>query len=725
MISRLVKILGFLLGALSALALVLGLYLHATWDGKVVRRDLARQVRERTLRPLAMESVPKLAFRPAPTVVIEGLALGERGAPGIPLRIGRVEAGVALWPLLRGKLEVRSLRLADLDATLVRNHEGWSLADLNRGLRLETPWPFAVRLEQLAIERARVRLRDDALGHALTFERIHLVTDSLQAGSHGRVRAEASLTEGPGAASGGVTLDLAYLLDSKGYDIESATLGFRGDAWGATSVDGELQVRSGRGDQGSALALQGIVLQAKGRRGTAALHVQASAERLASQNDALALQAVKATLKLADGNERTDASFVTASIAPRTADFPGEPLRATFRIQGGQRLTSGQLDARIAYRPRHGRIELDAIDARWRSAAPGAPEGAWSATVSGNAAASLLGGRVDTRLQVRVADSAMQLQANYEQSRATPWHFAVDAERIDTGRITKALGVADVGALLTPIARLQGDGQIRVAALRIGPLQGSNVSAQLQTGDGAVSFETLTLKAYGGDIAGSARYDTAQRSLALDSRYSGIELAALAQELKRSWPLRGSVSGRWSVQANGADWPAIARSLSGEAQFTLRPAQWSGLAVDDFLRAVRPALKDRGAAERRHAAREQQSFEELGAHCRFGGGEADCSELAARTPWVRMGGGGKLRLTDGQLDWLVRTAVQSQGPIPRDLIGLRGVTVPVRVKGALRDPRYTLDWHAAPPRPAPVRAKPPEKTPEPLQDAPVAPSAAG
>ena len=35
MITRLVKILGFLLGALSALALVLGLYLHATWDGKV------------------------------------------------------------------------------------------------------------------------------------------------------------------------------------------------------------------------------------------------------------------------------------------------------------------------------------------------------------------------------------------------------------------------------------------------------------------------------------------------------------------------------------------------------------------------------------------------------------------------------------------------------------------------------------------------------------------
>jgi len=725
MITRLSKILGFLLGALSALALVLGLYLHASWDGKLVRRDLARQIRERTSRPLAMEGVPKLAFRPGPTVVIEGLALGERDAPGIPLRIGRVEAGVALLPLLRGKLELRSLRLADLDATLVRSHDGWSLADLNRGLRLESPWPFAIHLEQLAVERARVRLRDDALGHALTFERIHVVTDSLQAGSHGRVRAEASLTEGPGAASGGLTLDLAYLLDNKGYDIESATLGFRGDAWGATSVDGELQVRSGRGDQGSALALQGIVLQAKGRLGTGKLQLQASAERLAGQNEALALQAVKATLQLVDGSERTDASFETASIAPRAPDFPGEPLRASFRSQGGQRLTSGQFNARVAYRPQHGRIELDAIDARWRSAAPGAPEGAWTATIGGNAASSLLGGRVDARLQMRIADSAMQLQANYEQSRATPWHFAVDAERIDTSRITKALGVAGVGALLTPIARLQGDGQIHVATLRLGPVQGGAVSARLQTGDGAVSLDSLALKAYGGDITGSARYETASRSLALDNRFSGIELAALAQELKRSWPLRGSVSGRWSLQAVGPDWASIARSLSGEAQFTLRPAQWSGLALDDFLRAVRPALKDRGAAERRHAAREQQNFEELGAHCRFGGGEADCSELAARTPWVRMGGGGKLSLADGQIDWLVRTAVQSQGPIPRDLIGLRGVTVPVRVKGSLRDPRYTLDWQAAPPRPAPVRAKSPEKAPEPQQDAPVAPSAAG
>ncbi|WP_374600503.1 AsmA family protein [Niveibacterium sp.] len=725
MITRLSKVLGFLLGALSALALVLGLYLHASWDGKVVRRDLARQVRERTARPLAMEGTPRLAFRPWPTVVIEGLALGEREAPGIPLRIGRVEAGVALLPLLRGKLELRSLRLSDLDATLVRSHDGWSLSDLNRGLRLESPWPFEVRLEQVALERARIRLRDDALGHALTFERIHLVTGSLQAGSHGRVRAEASLTEGPGAASGGLTLDLAYLLDNKGYDIESATLGFRGDAWGATSVDGDLQIRSGRGDQGSALALQGIVLQAKGRLGTGKLQLQASAERLASQNDALALQAIKATLQLVDGNARTDASFETASIAPRTPDFPGEPLRATFRSQGGQRLTSGQLNARIAYRPQHGRIELDAIDARWRSAAPGAPEGAWTATVGGSAASSLLGGRVDTRLQVRVAESAMQFQASYEQSRSVPWHFTVDADRIDTGRISKALGLEGAGAMLAPIARLHGDGQLRIAALRIGPLQGSGVSAQLQTGDGAVGFDSLALKAYGGDIAGSARYETANRSLALDSRFTGVELAALAQDLKRSWPLRGSVSGRWSVQANGPDWPAIAHSLSGEGQFTLRPAQWTGLALDDFLRAVRPALKDRGAAERRHAAREQQAFEEFGAHCRFGGGEADCSELAGRTLWARIGGGGKVLLADGRLDWLVRTAVQSQGPIPRDLIGLRGITVPVRISGALRDPRYALDWQAAPPRPAPVRAKPVEKTPEAAPDSPATPSAAG
>ncbi|WP_374404655.1 AsmA family protein [Niveibacterium sp.] len=725
MITRLVKILGFLLGALSALALVLGLYLHATWDGKVVRRDLARQVRERTSRPLAMESMPRLAFRPGPTVVIEGLALGERDAPGIPLRIGRVEAGLALWPLLRGKLELRSLRFADLDATLLHNREGWSLADLNRGLRLESPWPFSIRLDQIVVERARVRLRDDALGHALTFERIHLVTDALQAGSHGRIRVEGSLTEGPGAASGGLTLDLAYLLDGKGYDIESATLGFRGDAWGATSVDGEVQIRSGRGDQGNALALQGIVMQAKGRLGTGKLQVQASAERLASQNEALALQAVKATLQLTDGSERTEASFETASIAPRTADFPGEPLRATFRSQGGQRLTSGQLNARIAYRPQHGRVELDAIDARWRSAAPGAPEGAWTATVAGNAASSLLGGRVDTRLRIRVADSAMQLQAQYEQSRAVPWHFVLDAERVDTGRISKALGLDGASALLAPVAHLRGDGQLNIAALRIGPLQGSAVSAQLQTGDGAVSFDTLALKTYGGDLSGSARYDTANRSLALDGRYSGIELTALAQELKRSWPLRGSVSGRCSVQAIGPDWPAIARSLSGEAQFTLRPAQWNGLALDDFLRAVRPALKDRGAAERRHVAREQQSFEEFGTHCRFGGGEAECSELTARTPWVRMGGGGKLRLADGQLDWLVRTAVQSQGPIPRDLIGLRGVTVPVRLSGPLRDPRYALDWQAAPPRPAPVRSKPVDKVPETTPEAPVAPSAAG
>ncbi|MCX9156231.1 AsmA family protein [Niveibacterium sp. 24ML] len=729
--SRLPKILGFLLGAVSALCVVLALYLLATWDGNAVRRDLAREVRERCGRPLAMESAPRLRFRPMPTIVIDGLALGERGVPGIAARAGRVEAGIALLPALRGRLEVRSLAVHDLSLQLERKQGDWSLNDVLRGMRMESKSQLAVKLEALTLERARLRLHDDSLGHALTFERIHLKTGALQPGSRGRIIGEATLTEGPGAASGGLSIDVAYLLDAQGYDIESASLAFRGDAWGATGLEGELLARSGRGDHHSTLALQGLSLRAKGRIGTGRLQLNASAERLARQEDALALQAIKARMLVNDGAERTDVSFETASIAPRTASFPGEPLHAAFRSEGGKRVSSGQLSARIAYRPDHAKIELDALDARWRSSPAGSPEGEWLAHITGRANTSLLGGRVELDLGARVGKSALRMKADYEQARPIPWSFLLSGDQLDANRVRASLALEGPGDLLAPLLRLNGSGRLQLGKFSLGALHASDLAGELETGNGSASLKNARLSAFGGQFEGSVRYTRADHRLALDNRFSGIDLAAMQKALRRNWPISGTLSGQWTIEAAGLNWPDIARSLSGEARFTLSPAYWRGGSIENLLTAVRPALKDRSPAQRAALPTEQQAFTALGARCSLAAGRADCSEFFAQTPWTRLGGEGSLSLADGSLDWLTRIAVQSRGPTPRALTGLRGVTVPLRLNGPVGSAGYALDWRSAPPRPAPVKAAPrpaePETAPDssPENAAQTVPSAAG
>lgn len=717
LIARLPKILGFLLGALSALCVVLALYLLASWDGNALRRDLAREVRERCGRPLAMEAAPRLRFRPLPTVVIDGLALGERGAPGIAARAGRVEAGIALLPALRGRLVLHSLAVNDLSVQLERKDGAWSLDDVLRGMRMESKSQLEVRLESLTLERARLRLHDEALGHALTFERIHLKTGALLPGARGRINGEATLTEGPGAASGGLNIDLAYLLDAQGYDIESAVLAFRGDAWGATGLEGELQARSGRGDHHSTLALQGLSLRAKGRLGTGRLQVNASAERLARQEDALALQAIKARMQINDGTERTEVSLDTASIAPRTASFPGEPLRAEFRSEGGRRVSSGQLTARIAYRPDRARVELDALDARWRSGPAGTPDGAWIAQLTGSASSSLLGGRVDLDLRARLGKSALRVTADYEQARPVPWNFLLSGEQFDADRVRASLALEGPGDLLAPLLRLNGLGRVELGRFSLGALHATDLAGELATGNGTARLSNARLSAFGGQFEGSALYTRAEHRLALDNRFSGVDLAAMQKALRRSWPISGSLSGQWTIEAAGGNWPEIARSLSGEARFKLSPAQWRGSSIENLLAAVRPALKDRSPAQRTAAAAEQQAFTELGARCSFAEGRAACSEFAAQTPWTRLGGEGSVSLADGALDWLARIAVQSSGPTPRALIGLRGVTVPVRLNGPLGSAAYALDWRSAAPRPAPVKAAPRPAEPEPVPEA--------
>ena len=136
---RVSKIIGFLLGALCAAFAATALFLLITWDGVQLQAQITREIRERLQRPLAMEHPPRLLFLPSPTVVIDGLALGSRTGVGIPVKAARIEASLALAPLLRGNFEVNRLRVLDPELSLQRQPDGTlDLADL-QAASPETP----------------------------------------------------------------------------------------------------------------------------------------------------------------------------------------------------------------------------------------------------------------------------------------------------------------------------------------------------------------------------------------------------------------------------------------------------------------------------------------------------------------------------------------------------------------------------------------------------------
>ncbi|WP_417069134.1 AsmA family protein [Niveibacterium terrae] len=703
---RIAKILGFLLGALCAAFAASALFLLITWDGVQLQVQLAREFRDRLMRPLAMEHAPRLRFQPGPTVVIDGLALGNALGAGIPIKASRVEASLALFPLLRGKFEVERLRVLDPEVKLTREADGeLDLADLAK-LFDETPrpWPILWQLEGISIERGRLEYLEGRKTSALRFERISLTTGPLGQGARGRITGSASLTHGPGDASGGAELDLAYRFGDKHYELDYASLRFRGEALGATGLDATLNVRDGSGEPGRAPTLKGLSLRGHGRFGTNEMEVKANAKELANLNSALALQGLEAKLKLDDGKQRGEIELELPALAPRETGQPGDAFKLGIKTRGEDSHGEASLAGRAAFRSASGFIDLSALDLHWKNVGHGPAQ--WSARMGGRIAFAPLFQRGEAQLEASLDASRLKLNTSYAANRTPPWQYEASAEHIDLNRLASRLGLSGPSALLSALAAQPAHGQLRSNGVAVAGLHAGELSAMLTTGNGELLAESLKAQMYGGTLSGSLRYQSAGSLLTLDQKFDSINLAALSADLHRPLPVHGELSGHWLLHSPLGPSGKAFNALSGKTSFVLHKSAWQGMDVANLLRAVRPALKGRGQGERASQPREHEDFDALAMDCSLNAGLASCASFSGANSWLRLGGGGKLSLPEGRLDWLVRLAIQSHGKIERDLAGLRGLTIPMRLSGPLNRPQWRLDWNSptpAPAKPAPSR----------------------
>ncbi|WP_341677242.1 AsmA family protein [Niveibacterium sp. SC-1] len=706
-LARFSRYLGFLLGGICAAFFAVALFLLATWDGARMRAEFADALRARTQRQIGMDTLPRLRFLPGPTLVVNGLAIGEPAAVGVAAKVGRLEARLALWPLIAGQVEIDRIRLIDADIRLGRRPDGrLSLADLLESTGGEADWPARFRLQQIALERSRIQFLGASESENYAFERVSVRVGPLIGGTRGYLLGEATLTHAPNNASGGIEFSSGYRLDpdAKSFDLDDPSLRFRGDALGATALDSELAAQEGRGDFAAALSLSGLKLRAKGRVGARDMALTATLAALGRQGDAVALRDIKAQMALTGARERFELKFALPALAPRSESFPGEQLDLEFAATGDGRKIEGRVASRVAYRPESQRVMLDELEVSWLSKGGDAPRAGLRGRVAGTLAFAPWGASSEGKLEAQVSGSEMQLSFDRQPTRRPAWQFAFKADRFDPERLARGFGVQAPAELANRFADYAARGRIELDNALVGGLRLGEVSARLESGNGLLAVEELRAKAYAGRIEGRASYRPLSRQLSLEQRWSGVSLAALAADQKRRLPLTGEADAQIDLRATTGTRDAFERSLVGDIRLAVRDANWQGMDVADFLRAVRPALKDRSTASRATQAQEHQAFERLEFACRLFEAQARCTDFAADAGWLRASGAGQFGLVDGQLDWAARMAVQSRGRTPRDLLGLRGLTVPVSIKGAVGRSVWQLDWSSAPVRPKPKAA---------------------
>ena len=87
---------------------------------------------------------------------------------------------------------------------------------------------------------------------------------------------------------------------------------------------------------------------------------------------------------------------------------------------------------------------------------------------------------------------------------------------------------------------------------------------------------------------------------------------------------------------------------------------------------------------------------ELSASFVIKNGVAHNDDLSAKAPALRIGGAGDANIGANTIDYLVKASVvaSSTGQGGKDLADLNGATIPVKISGALDDPKPKVDWNA-------------------------------
>jgi AsmA protein len=143
----------------------------------------------------------------------------------------------------------------------------------------------------------------------------------------------------------------------------------------------------------------------------------------------------------------------------------------------------------------------------------------------------------------------------------------------------------------------------------------------------------------------------------------------------------------------GATTTELRAGLQGLARLRFRNGVVHGIDIGAAMKEWRSLIPGRQTARRPHREAETTTFDEVTASFQIGKGIARNSDLQAKSGVFRVTGAGDIDLVESRIDYLSRVTllVVPVGPDSGLLASLRGITVPIRVKGPLAAPEWHLE----------------------------------
>jgi AsmA protein len=450
------------------------------------------------------------------------------------------------------------------------------------------------------------------------------------------------------------------------------------------------------------IVVDGVAVSANGKKGEDAFDLKVDAPRLSVSRESASGEAVTGAIKLS-GKDALDMKFSLSDVkGSGKALTIGNVALDIASAQFGQTSVNGGFHTALTANLEGKVFELAKIDANLTVANPQMPMKSVKLPITGSARADLGRETASADISTRFDESAITAKGGVTKFSAPAINFDVNIDKLNVDKYFPPKAPAaksnepeqpiDLSALKT----LNANGTIKIGALQVNNIKASNVVLTLKAAGGKVDLNPMSAALYQGTMNGSVEVDANKNAFVVKQNLAGVNINPLMKDAINKDILEGRGTINLDVATTGSTPSALKRALNGSAAINLKDGAYKGVNLAKSFREIKAGVSLDKSKVQEAKKEDKTDFTEMKISAQIRNGVAESTDLDAKSPFLRLGGAGKVDIGASTMDYLAKATIvnTSGGQQGKEMAQLNGLTVPVKVYGPLEAVKYDIQYGA-------------------------------
>ncbi|HEY4371246.1 MAG TPA: AsmA family protein [Burkholderiales bacterium] len=450
------------------------------------------------------------------------------------------------------------------------------------------------------------------------------------------------------------------------------------------------------------IQIDGVTVSASGRKGPDDFEFKLDAPRLSVSKESAAGDAVTGAVKMS-GKDAVDMKFSLSDVkGSGKALTIGRVALEIARAQFGETTVSGGFYTALTANLEGKVFDLAKIDANLAVANPQMPMKSVKLPITGSAHADLGRENANADLAVKFDESNITAKAGVAKFSNPAINFDVNIDKLNVDKYFPPKAAGPKGSEpekpidLSALKTLNANGTVKIGALQVNNIKASNIVLNFKAAGGRVDMNPVSAALYQGTMKGSVEVDANRNSFAVKQNLAGVNINPLMKDAIDKDILEGRGTIDLDVTTAGNTPSALKRALNGSAALNLKDGAYKGVNLAKSFRQVKAGVSMDSSKAQDAKKEDKTDFTELKMSAQIKNGVAESNDLDAKSPFLRLGGAGKVDIGASTMDYVAKATVvnTSGGQQGKELAQLNGLTVPVKLYGPLDAVKYSIDYAA-------------------------------